>query len=182
MLKPSEQKEPITVLELLVIQFGSQEFRPYIKGLKDIEVYTDHMPLRYLLTKMKDPHPLIATAIAYLASYDYHIRYIPGKFLPDVDALSRLHIEDSSFSDCEDSSFDIDEFINVLTNSQPENASNNDKPSLDINAFINVLTRSKTQELKKTNYSFNPEPSPQNTYHPNNLPDTIRVNNFDKKN
>jgi len=130
---------------------------------------------------MKDPHPLIATAVAYLASYDYHIRYIPGKFLPDVDALSRLHIEDSSSSDCEESSFDIDEFINVITNSHSVNVSNNDKPSLDINAFINVLTRSKTQELKKTDCSCNPEPAPQNTHHPNDFPNTVRVNNFDKE-
>ena len=88
-LSKSEKNYPAHKLEFLCLKWAvTEKFNDYLYGNK-FTVLTDNNPLTYVLTSAK----LDATGhrwMAALASYDFDIKYIPGKKNIDADCLSRL--------------------------------------------------------------------------------------------
>jgi RNase H-like domain found in reverse transcriptase len=66
-----------TEKELLAVVFAINKFRPYLVGSKVI-VYTDHVAVRYLLTK-KDAKPRLIRWILLLQEFDLEIRDKKGR-------------------------------------------------------------------------------------------------------
>jgi len=91
-LTPSEANYPAHKLEFLALKWAvCQKFYDYLYGAK-FEVITDNNPLTYVMTTAK----LDATGlrwVAALSSFDFSIRYKPGKQNCAADALSRLNDE-----------------------------------------------------------------------------------------
>lgn len=88
-LSRAERNYSAYKLEFLALKWAiSEKFHEYLYG-NSFTVLTDNNPLTYVLTKAK----LDATGHRWLASlstYNFNIKYRPGKSNYDADALSRL--------------------------------------------------------------------------------------------
>ncbi|KAL6485589.1 hypothetical protein MHYP_G00049810 [Metynnis hypsauchen] len=88
-LTAAEQKYHIHQLEFLALKWAVvDEFHDYLYGVR-FTVMTDNNPLTYVLTTGK----LNATGhrwLAALATYDFEVKYRPGKVNIDADLLSRI--------------------------------------------------------------------------------------------
>jgi transposase InsO family protein len=88
-LTAAEGKYPAHKLEFLALKWAiTQKYYDYLYGAK-FEVITDNNPLTYVMSSAK----LDATGlrwVAALSSFDFSIRYKPGKQNGAADALSRL--------------------------------------------------------------------------------------------
>ena len=87
-LSPSEKMYPTHKLEFLALKWAvTTKLHDYLYGVK-FEVHTDNNPLTYVLTTAK----LDAAGhrwLAELSTYDFSLKYRPGKQNIDADALSR---------------------------------------------------------------------------------------------
>ncbi|KAI3376829.1 hypothetical protein L3Q82_000403 [Scortum barcoo] len=87
-LSSPEQRYPVHQLEFLALKWAvADKFHDYLYGAK-FTVRTDNNPLTYVLTTAK----LNATGhrwLAALATYDFDVKYRPGKANTDADLLSR---------------------------------------------------------------------------------------------
>lgn len=92
-LSSPEQRYPVHQLEFLALKWAIvDKFHDYLYGAK-FTVCTDNNPLTYVLTTAK----LNATGhrwLAALATYDFDVKYRPGKTNIDADLLSRNLPED----------------------------------------------------------------------------------------
>ena len=93
-LKKSERNYPAHKLEFLALKWSiTTKFHDYLYG-NTFTVFTDNNPLTYVLTSAK----LDATGhrwVAELSSYNFNIKYRPGRLNADADQLSRLPKLDS---------------------------------------------------------------------------------------
>ncbi|KAL2081551.1 hypothetical protein ACEWY4_023404 [Coilia grayii] len=91
-LNAAEQKYHIHQLEFLALKWAVvDKFHDYLYGVR-FTVMTDNNPLTYVLTTGK----LNATGhrwLAALATYDFEVKYRPGKVNVDADLLSRNWID-----------------------------------------------------------------------------------------
>jgi hypothetical protein len=76
------------------VVFAIDKFRSYLEGAKVI-VFTDHVALKYLLTK-KDAKPRLIRWMLLLQDFDIEIKDKPGVENSVADHLSRLHLEHDS--------------------------------------------------------------------------------------
>jgi hypothetical protein len=83
-----------TEKELLVVVFAIKNFKLYLVGTKVI-VYTDHVALKYLLTK-KDAKQHLIRWILLLQKFDLEIRDKKGVENSMADQLSHLQFEESA--------------------------------------------------------------------------------------
>ena len=75
--------------EMYAIIFGSKKFHHYIYGRK-VRVETDHKPLIPISKKpLHAAPPRIQRMLVQLQGYDVDLVYVPGKFIPVADTLSR---------------------------------------------------------------------------------------------
>lgn len=77
-----------TKKEILVVVFAIDKFRSYLVGAKII-IYTDHVAIRYLLSK-KDTKPRLLRWILLLQESDLEIKYKKGTNNMVANHLSRL--------------------------------------------------------------------------------------------
>ena len=88
-LSKTERNYPAHKLEFLALKWAvTEKFHDYLYG-HQFTVLTDNNPLTYVLTSAK----LDATGhrwLAALSTYNFSIKYIPGKANTDADGLSRL--------------------------------------------------------------------------------------------
>jgi hypothetical protein len=89
-----------TEKELLAVVFAFEKFRSYIVNSKVI-VYTDHVAIKYLLSK-KDAKPRLIRWILLLQEFDMKIRDKKGSDNVVADHLSRMHHGDDGMELIED--------------------------------------------------------------------------------
>ncbi|CAL2255753.1 unnamed protein product [Prunus armeniaca] len=87
-LNDAHQNYTTTEKELLAVIFSLDKFRPYLIGAKVI-VYTDHLALKYLLSK-KDAKPRLIHRVLLFQEFDLEIRDKNGSENVVADHLSRL--------------------------------------------------------------------------------------------
>ena len=96
-LSSAEKRYSQLEKEALAIIFAVRKFHDYIYGRRFI-LYSDHKPLQYLLSEMKQIPQLASSRIQRwaitLSAYNYSIKHKPGKKLSHADALSRLPLPD----------------------------------------------------------------------------------------
>jgi transposase InsO family protein len=83
--------------EALAIMFGVRKFRQYLYG-KKFTLWTDNKPLSHIVA-MKKGIPILAAAriqrwCLELAAYTYEVRHRPAAKQGNVDALSRLPVQE----------------------------------------------------------------------------------------
>lgn len=85
--------------EALAIIFALKRFHKFIYG-RAFTIYTDHKPLEYILGEKKKIPVQAASRVQrwaiILSTYRYTIKYRPGKYLGNADALSRLPLPEST--------------------------------------------------------------------------------------
>ena len=85
---PAQRKYGATQLEALAVIWAVKHFRHYLIG-RPFTLVTDHQALKWLV-KIDNPSGLFARWIARLSEYEIEIVYRPGKKNQNVDALSRM--------------------------------------------------------------------------------------------
>ena len=89
-LTTTEQRYAQIELELLAIFFACNKFDQFLLG-KRFTVESDHKPLITLFGKDLFSCPLRAQRLMLsLQRFDFHIEFVPGKFLYTADVLSRF--------------------------------------------------------------------------------------------
>ena len=92
-LNDAQRNYSTTEKEFLAIVFALEKFRSYLLGTKVI-VYSDHVAIRYLMTK-KEAKPRLIRWILLLSEFDLEFKDKSGTENRIVDHLSRLvHVED----------------------------------------------------------------------------------------
>ena len=86
-LNPAQQNYCTTKRELLAVVTFMSQFKHYLLGRKFV-IRTDHAPLVWL-KNFKEPEGLIARWISIIETFDYELRYRPGRQHQNADALSR---------------------------------------------------------------------------------------------
>jgi hypothetical protein len=86
--------------ELLAVVKAIEHFHQYLYGAF-FRVYTDHLPLTWLMNK-KNPNPQLARWLQKVDIYQFEICYKPGKENVIADLLSRLPDENEVEKDSED--------------------------------------------------------------------------------
>lgn len=92
LLTPAEQNYSTTEREALAVVWAVERFRGYIDG-HQINVMTDHQPLKWLFT-LKSPSGRLVRWALKLQSFDLRIEYTPGKVNVLADTLSRPVTDD----------------------------------------------------------------------------------------
>ena len=92
-LAPPEKNYSQLDKEALAIMFGVKKFHSFLYG-RHFQIYSDHQPLRYLLSESKGVPAMAASRLQRwaltLSAYEYTIVYRPGRDQAHADALSRL--------------------------------------------------------------------------------------------
>lgn len=89
-LSSTEQRYSTYDRELLAIYATIQKFSYLLEGRK-FTIYTDHRPLVYVFTKMKDNFsPRQIRQLSFISQYSTTIKYVKGELNAPADALSRI--------------------------------------------------------------------------------------------
>jgi len=84
----AQQNYTVTEQELLAVVYAFEKFRAYLLGTKVI-VHTDHVALRYLMTK-KDAKPRLIRWVLLLQEFDFEVKDLRGCTNQVADHLSRM--------------------------------------------------------------------------------------------
>jgi hypothetical protein len=93
-LNNAERNYPTVEKELLSIVWGCKHFRQYLYGRK-FTIVTDHRPLTWIFS-VKDPSSRLLRWRLKLEEYEYEIVYKKGSNNTKADALSRIHVTETS--------------------------------------------------------------------------------------
>ena len=82
--------------ELLPIVLSCTKFHQYCYGFHT-NVQTDHKPIEVIFKKpLNQISPRLQRMMLRLQKYDLDVKYVKGKYLHVVDALSRAHMDDAT--------------------------------------------------------------------------------------
>ena len=95
-LNQAETNYSTTKKECLAIVWGIKVFRPFLIATQ-FEVITDHYSLQ-LLRSMKNESALLQRWAASLEDFQFTVTHRPGKLQGHVDGLSRLPLENPTFT------------------------------------------------------------------------------------
>lgn len=84
----AQQKYTVTERECLAVITFIEKARPYIEGVSNFTVVTDHASLKWL-QNLKDPHGRLARWALRMQAYNYTIVHRAGSKMVVPDALSR---------------------------------------------------------------------------------------------
>ena len=102
--------------EALAILFGCEKFHHYVYG-REFVVESDHKPLETIMAKPLHAVPMRLQRMRIrLQSYDFKVRYTPGKDIPVADALSR-HFSDEEYVD--DMEAELDAHVHMVLDNIP---------------------------------------------------------------
>ena len=92
-LTDCETRYAVIELETLGITFACERFHQYVYG-QSFQIETDHKSLVPIFLKpLVDSPPRIQRMRLRLQKYDFHLSYVPGKWMHTPDALSRAPIK-----------------------------------------------------------------------------------------
>lgn len=98
-LSPAERNYSQLHREALAIIFALKKFNKYIYGQK-FTIYTDNQAIKEIFNPNKGTPPVAAARLQrwsiILSTYDYDIKYRRGLDMGNVDALSRLPLEEET--------------------------------------------------------------------------------------
>ena len=110
-LKPTERNYANIEREALSIIWAVKRAEQLLVGRK-FTIETDHRRLEFIFGEHKQLPKATSARIqrwaVMLMRYDYNIQYVPGKDIPNVDALSRLSLGETGESDREFDDLSID--------------------------------------------------------------------------
>ena len=115
-LKDAQRNWSPYAQEAFALVMATRHWDTYLRGTKFV-IHSDHNPLVYLRNK-KNPKGMIARWITELESFDYEVKYIPGKLNCKADALSRN--EGAQHNDLNDEKFEENVYAIVSTNNFKE--------------------------------------------------------------
>jgi hypothetical protein len=91
-MQPHERRYAQIDKEALAIMFGLKKFRQYLVG-REFVIFTDHKPLLGIFGRNKPIPEMVSNRMLRWAlclnSFDYDLRYRPGKNMGNADSLSR---------------------------------------------------------------------------------------------
>jgi hypothetical protein len=81
--------------EMLAILFSCRRFHQYIYG-KRVTVESDHKPLSSIMKKsLSNACPRLQRMLLQLQKYDLNVTFVPGKYIPVGDLLSRKSLPET---------------------------------------------------------------------------------------
>ena len=89
-LTPTQQRYPVYKKELYGMVYCLRKFHQYIWGRRNVIVYTDHKPLKHILSQ-QELSVSLQQWLDVILNYDLIIRYRPGILHITPDALSRMY-------------------------------------------------------------------------------------------
>jgi RNase H-like domain found in reverse transcriptase len=87
-LKGAEVRYKGTEKECFAIVFALRKWRYYLHGGSKLDIVTDHMALRWLMS-LREPRGRLARSMVEVQEFDYEISHVPGSSLMVPDCLSR---------------------------------------------------------------------------------------------
>ena len=98
-LTDAEVKYTVTERECLAIVHGPKKWKCYLHGGKDLDIETDHLSLKWLMS-LKDPRGRLARWMVDIQDYEFCVRYVPGLRMTVPDVLSRDAVEKTLCQRC----------------------------------------------------------------------------------
>lgn len=96
--------------EMLAIVFACERFYQYIFG-KRVYIQTDHQPLATVFQRPFTSNPVrLQRFLIRLQRYDLEVSFVPGKYIPIADMLSRAHTD----KDATDDQLELETDCNLL--------------------------------------------------------------------
>jgi hypothetical protein len=86
-MNSAQRNWPAYDKELFAIMEATRVWKPYLSSAH-FDVYTDHMPLKYLHNQTRLPKRHVGY-LDWLSQFDFEVHYKPGKLNTAADALSR---------------------------------------------------------------------------------------------
>ncbi len=133
--------------ELLAIVSCTEHFHYFLFG-RHFQVFSDHMPLTFLLTKT-NPSKRLQRWLERLSSYSFTILYKPGKENLVADALSRVY-DDEELVPVAPSDEDYDSIVAAIDTTPPHH-------TFSLIAAINPMVERDTHEELRRQQADDPD-------------------------
>ena len=152
-LTPTHQRYAVCELECMAVQWANKKSDFYLRGLPHFEIWTDHKPLVAVLSKGLNnlDNPRLMRFREKIMSYNFTVKWVPGKTHYIADALSRGPV--FSAAELDEDPKDIEDTIHCLI------ISNNPALNIITEAAKDNAYAKATAELLQTGKQVSPTES-----------------------